>query len=202
MGFSKVPKEGGLPICIKDLFCRLVAKALIQQCGPAFHSYFQKAHPRVIQVRANTLNGATNCFTLLEAIAHKAAQLDWAGEAVALDPIVIIPVDLQNAFNVVSRQKLFNILSKGYEARETEEPGGAAGPGAEAGGKSGSQQAMPKGWDLFWRHVLAHYGVEGILNVFRGGQSLARRACTKGIPSPAVYLTWRCIRRSSALPRR
>ena len=30
---------------------------------------------------------------------------------------------------------------------------------------------MPKGWDLLWRHVLAHYGVEGILNVFRGGQA-------------------------------
>ena len=170
VGLSKAPKEGVRPICIGDLFRRLVAKALIQRCGPGLHSYFQKAHPRVIQFGANTLNGATNCFTLLEAIAHEAAKLDGAGEAVALDPIVIIPVDLRNAFNVVSRQALFNILSKGYEARETEEHGGAAGPGAGAGGGSGTQQAMPKGWDLLWRHVLAHYGVEGILHVFRGGQ--------------------------------
>ena len=56
VGLSKAPKEGVLPICIRDLFCRLVGKAVIQQCGPAFHSYFQKAHPRVIQFGANTLN--------------------------------------------------------------------------------------------------------------------------------------------------
>ena len=49
VGLSKAPKQGVLPICIGDLFCRLVAKALIQWCGPGFHSYFQKAHPRVIQ---------------------------------------------------------------------------------------------------------------------------------------------------------
>ena len=54
-------------------------------------------------------------------------------------------------------------------------------------------QAMPKGWDLLWLHVLAHYGVEGILNVFRGGQAHQILSRTKGIPSPAVYLTWRCI---------
>ena len=29
---------------------------------------------------------------------------------------------------------------------------------------------MLKGRDLRWLHVLAHYGVEGILNFFRGGQ--------------------------------
>ena len=92
-------------------------------------------------------------------------------EAGALDPIVIIPVDLQNAFNVVSRQAFFNILSKGYKAREIQEPAGAAGPGAGVGGELGSQQAMPKGWDLLWLHVLAHYGVESILNVFHGGQA-------------------------------
>ena len=85
----------------------------------------QKAHPRAIQFGANTLNGATNCFTLLEAIAHEAAQLDGMGEEVARDPIIIIPVDLRNAFNVVSRQTLFDILSKGYEVRETREPAGA-----------------------------------------------------------------------------
>ena len=56
----------------------------------------------MIQFGANTLNRATNCFTLLEAIVQEAAKLDGAGEKVALDPIVIIPVDLQNAFNVVS----------------------------------------------------------------------------------------------------
>ena len=76
----------------------------------------------VIQFGANTLNGATNCFKLLEAIVHEAAQLDGVGEEVARDPIVIIPVDLQNAFNVVSQQTLFDILSKGYKAREAQEP--------------------------------------------------------------------------------
>ena len=58
----------------------------------------------MIQFGANTLNGATNCFTLLEDIAKEAAKLDGVGEAVAPDPIVINPVDLWNAFNVVSRQ--------------------------------------------------------------------------------------------------
>ena len=48
VGLSKAPMEGVLPICIGDLFFRLVAKVLIQLCGPGFHSYFQKAHPRVI----------------------------------------------------------------------------------------------------------------------------------------------------------
>ena len=48
VGLSKAPKEGVWPICISDLFHRLVAKALIQLCGLGLHSYFQKAHPRVI----------------------------------------------------------------------------------------------------------------------------------------------------------
>ena len=30
---------------------------------------------------------------------------------------------------------------------------------------------MPKGWDLLWWHVLAHYDMEGILNVFCRGQA-------------------------------
>ena len=108
---------------------------------------------------------------LLEAIAHEAAQLDGEGEQVAKDPIFIIPVNLWNAFNVVSRQTLFNILSRGYDARENQEPAGAADPGAGARGESGSQQAMPKGWDLLWLHVLAHYASSMSCAVVRHTQS-------------------------------
>ena len=150
----------------------------------------------------------TNCFSLLEAIAHEATQLDRAGEEVAKDPIIIISGSPER-FNVMSQQTLFDILSRGYEARETQEPAGAADPGAGAGGESGSQQAMPKGWDLLWQYVLAHYCVEGILNVFCCGQAhqiLSKAgpwcSCTKETPSPAVSLTWHCILRSSAWPRR
>ena len=45
VGLSKAPKEGVLPICIGDLFSRLVAKALIQWCGPGFHTTFRRHIP-------------------------------------------------------------------------------------------------------------------------------------------------------------
>ena len=45
VGLSKAPKQGVLPICIGDLFCRLVAKALIQWCGPGFHTTFRRHIP-------------------------------------------------------------------------------------------------------------------------------------------------------------
>ena len=58
-----------------------------------------------------------------------------------------------------------------------------------SGGESGTQQAMPKGWDLLWWHVLAHYGVEGILNVFRGGQAhqiLSQAGLHQGDPLASI----------------
>ena len=42
--------------------------------------------------------------------------------------------------------------------------------GLERGGSQAHSRQYPKAGICFWRHVLAHYGVEGILHVFRGGQ--------------------------------
>ena len=76
--------------------------------------------------------------------------------AVSDDPLVILALDVKNAFNTLKRQHLCDFLQKGTQYFTTLPEDG--------------QHNMPVGWDLLWRHIQVHYGCKGILKYYHAGQ--------------------------------
>ena len=150
---SKHPKPGIRPICISDTWRRLVAKGLHKVCSKHLQQYFQHAHPRAIQFGGNTHNGATNMFHLLASCARSVQIAD----EVQQDPVVLIALDITNAFNSLSRQSLLDFLAAGCETHVS------LGPEPER------DLNHPIGWDILWRHIKAHYGTSGILKHYQAG---------------------------------
>ena len=73
------------------------------------------------------------------------------------DPLVILALDVKNAFNSLTRQHLCQFLQKGSQFYTTLE-----GDGQDAN--------TPVGWDLLWGHIQVHYGCKGILKYYHGGE--------------------------------
>ena len=174
VAISKFPKPGIRPICIGDTWRRLVAKGFNSRCQAAFHSYFQRAHPRALQFAGNTPNGATNMFHLLSSIAEAAVRDANPPD----DPVAILALDAKNAFNSLSRQSLLDLLQKGCES--TSDVAAAAAQAA-----MGPNSMEPVGWDLLWGHIIAHYGTKGKLKFCHSGsvtQLLSEAGVHQGDP--------------------
>ena len=73
------------------------------------------------------------------------------------DPLVILALDVKNAFNSLTRQHLCQFLQKGSQFYTTVEGGG-------------QDANTPVGWDLLWGHIQVHYGCKGILKYYHGGE--------------------------------
>ena len=76
---------------------------------------------------------------------------------VTADPLVILALDVKNAFNSLTRQHLCEFLQQGTHVFTTLEG-------------DDLHDNRPVGWDLLWRHVQAHYGCKGILKYYHSGQ--------------------------------
>ena len=149
IALSKHPKPGVRPICISDARRRLVAKGLATYANAHFAHYFQHASSNVIQFGANTKNGASHMFHLIQAQLH-AAALGESGD----DPIVATALDSENAFNAHTRAHLVEVLNHGCEQYASLD--------------SDHEHNLPVGWDILYGHLRAHYGTNGLLKYYSG----------------------------------
>jgi hypothetical protein len=104
LGLPKPHKPGVRPICIGNVWRRLLAKGLLARQHVALEAYFLNHHPRVMQFCGGHANGATKLVQLLRTVYHAAMHCN-SGDA-------IISLDMKNAFNTISRQHLFSCLGE------------------------------------------------------------------------------------------
>ena len=156
VALSKAPKPGIRPICISDAWRRLTAKGLGKECYNHVQEFFQHSHPRALQFGGNNKNGATNMFHLLATIVAE-APVQPQQDTAEPDPIVLISLDLKNAFNALSRESLLDLLGYGCESFVTLKQ------------RTAHATPLPVGWDLLWRHIIGHYGAHGALKHYHSG---------------------------------
>ena len=143
VALSKHPKPGIRPICISDTWRRLTAKGLLTQCQGAFSTFFQDSNPTAIQFGGAVKDGAANMLHLLQAF-REAAECRNKEEAAEIDPIVILTLDIKNAFNTLLRASMHKVLME--------------------------QPALRAIWPIIWGHIQAHYGVKGTLRFYHSGK--------------------------------
>ena len=157
IALSKHPKPGVRPICISDARRRLIAKGLATYANRHFAHYFQTASPNVIQFGANTKNGATHMFHLIQ------AQLDAARDSSdSPDPVVAAALDSLNAFNNQTRAHLVDVLHQGCEQFAFLD--------------GDNEHTRPVGWDILYGHLRAHYGISGLLKYYSGSEVITIRS--------------------------
>ena len=156
VALSKAPKPGIRPICVSDAWRRLTAKGLGTACYHHVQEFFQHSHPMALQFGGNNKNGATNMYHLLATIVADAGG-QTASDEQEQEPIVLISLDLKNAFNTLSRESLLDFLGYGCDSFVT------------LLSQKEHDPPLPVGWDLLWRHLTGHYDTHGILKHYHSG---------------------------------
>ena len=113
MALSKHPKPGIHPICISNTWRRLTAKGLLTQCQGAFSTFFQDSNPTAMQFGGAVKDGAAIMLHFLQAF-REAAECRNKEEAAEIDPIVILTLDIKNAFNTLLRASMHLTKKKRY----------------------------------------------------------------------------------------
>jgi hypothetical protein len=143
VALSKSPKLGVRPINITDAWRRVAAKALLSSCLPDFNTFFQQGHPRVFQFATATADGATTMFHLINAIWASTSQAQTNSD----DAFIILTLDLKNAYNAKSRQRIYDFFAKSCPTSDHQHTG----------------------WNILWQHFVAHYGLTGLLKFYHSG---------------------------------
>jgi len=89
------------------------------------------------------------------------------------DFFILLTLDIKNAYNTLSRQRIYDFFSKKC-------------PTAEPGSQSWS------GWDILWRHFAAHYGTTGLLKFYHSGSTYTIQSLTgtqQGDPLGGILFT-------------
>jgi hypothetical protein len=116
-------------------------------CLSDFNRFFQQGHPRVFQFSTATPDGAATMFHIINAIFHgnsASCPLD--------DFLILLTLDIKNAFNTHSRQRIYDFFSKKCPTTEPNEQ-------------------TWSGWDILWKHFAAHYGTVGLLKFYHSGST-------------------------------
>jgi len=169
VALSKQPKPGIRPINITDSWRRIAAKTLLTTCLPDFNKFFQQGHPRVFQFSTATPDGAATMFHILNALFHgnsaPCANLD--------DLLILLTLDIKNAFNTHSRQRIYDFFSKSCSS-------------------TGQNEKTWSGWDILWKHFAAHYGTTGLLKFYHSGKTYTIPSVTgtqQGDPLGGILFT-------------
>ena len=166
VALSKFPKPGVRPICVTDCWRRIAGRGLLQKCFPHLQQYFQGSHPRVFQFASGTPNGPSNMYHGLAALFTELQTSRT--ETDAQDPVGILALDMKNAFNTMNRNHWLRFLAQGCKHHVSVET---------------TQNTF--GWDLLWPHIIAHYGVQGLLKHHQAGdqyQILSASGVQQGDP--------------------
>ena len=148
VALSKNLKPGIRPINVTDTWRRIAAKGLLLKFLREYEQFFRNSHPRVFQFATATPDGATFMYHLLKCITDDLARSNGFDD----DPVVVVPLDLKNAYNEESRQHISNHMAAGCPI------------------KLDSQNNKDwQGWDLLWPIFKAHYGTKGILKYYHAG---------------------------------
>lgn len=115
IALSKAPKPGSRPIAIGDAFRRLLDKALQLLSKKDLAGRFEHAYPNVKQFASGSSDGAekfivTAMLALQEHPAPQDIQLPLHD-----DPMCILLLDTQNAFNTISRQAVFDMITRQFD---------------------------------------------------------------------------------------
>jgi hypothetical protein len=89
------------------------------------------------------------------------------------DFFILLTLDIKNAYNTLSQQRIYDFFSKKC-------------PTAEPGSQSWS------GWDILWRHFAAHYGTTGLLKFYHSGSTYTIQSLTgtqQGDPLGGILFT-------------
>ena len=125
VALSKFPKPGVRPVCVTDVWRRIAAKGLLFACHKELKHFFQNCHPRTFQFAGASKNGASDMYHLLNTIFQ-----DIKTSRDCNDPLVILTLDIKNAFNTLSRQAIFDFMASGCTKA------------------SGNETRMFQGWDM------------------------------------------------------
>ena len=112
---KSVEKSGIRPIVIGDLERRIVSSIFCRFYRKSLESHFTLSHSRVLQFCVGLEEGCLKFCKTIECLLgpHSFANPftdQGEGESDNFDPTVIIMIDARNAFNEISRQRLFDIL--------------------------------------------------------------------------------------------
>ena len=99
------PKPGIRPINITDSWRRIAAKSLLTTCLSDFNKLFQQWHPRVFQFSTATPDGAATMFHIINAIFH-----GNSASCPLHDFLILLTLDIKNAFNTHSRQRIYDFF--------------------------------------------------------------------------------------------
>ena len=115
LALSKAPKPGNRPITIGDAFRRLLDKALQPFSKKPLANMFEQSFNNVKQFASGSTDGAEKYIvTALLALREDPAPAD-APNNLEEDPVAIMLLDSENAFNAIYRQVVFDMITRSYD---------------------------------------------------------------------------------------
>ena len=89
------------------------------------------------------------------------------------DLLILLTLDIKNAFNTHSRQRIYDFFSKSCPS-------------------TGQNEKTWSGWDILWKHFAAHYGTTGLLKFYHSGKTYTIPSVTgtqQGDPLGGILFT-------------
>ena len=173
---SKDPKPGARPIVIGDAIRRLIHKSMDQVSKKAMTNFFESQYSNAIQMANGTKGGAEIKFNIIQMLLRGDMAPDPPddpeNQPLEDDPIVVVSIDITNAFNEIDRQALVDIISGNYDDR-TYDQGRVSGQ---------VHPKIPNQFAIHYRSFKANYGGAArlaMVNPTDGTTDVVR--CTKGV---------------------
>ena len=115
IALSKAPKPGVRPIAIGDAFRRVADKALQPFSKKALAYFFEHEYSNVKQFASGSLHGTDKYVAAVLLALQEDPAPSIPPSTLAEDPMVILQLDMVNAFNALQRQTVFDMITGCYD---------------------------------------------------------------------------------------
>ena len=112
IALSKAPKPGVRPIAIGDAFRRVADKALQPFSKKDLTHFFEQKYSNVKQFASGSMHGADKYIAAVLLALQEDPAPKTTPSSLDKDPMVILQLDLRNAFNALRRQTVFDMITR------------------------------------------------------------------------------------------